>query len=74
MSEETPSKRGEAAWKEQREAVARRNSDAHNRAEGERKQREAAVANAARARVEREAQQLRDLNERIAKQQNTRGG
>ena len=69
MSEETPSVRGDAAWKEQCEAIARRNADAHRRSEGERKQREAAGANAARVVVEREAQQLRDLNKRIAKRQ-----
>ena len=68
MTDESPAKRGEAAWKEQREAVARRNAAAQKRALGERRSRDTAVAAAAREGMDREADQLRDLNARIAKQ------
>jgi len=69
MTEETPAKRGDAAWKEQREAVAKRNADAHKRAIDDQKTRTATVAAAERDAAAREVKQLRDLNERIAKQQ-----
>ena len=67
--EPQPAKTGDAAWKEQRDAISRRNADAHKRAESRRKsktnQREAQV----RADAQRESQQLRDLNAKISKQQ-----
>ena len=69
MSEESPAKRGDAAWKEQREAISRRNADAHKRAEGRRKSRATQLEAQARADAKRESQQLRDLNTRISKQQ-----
>ena len=68
MTEETPAKRGDAAWKEQREAISRRNAEAHKRAQGEKRSRESAVAAAAREGLNREADQLRELNTRIDKQ------
>ena len=69
MTEETPAKTGDAAWKEQREAISRRNAEAHKRALGEKRDRDATVAKSTRAEAEREAQQLRDLNARISKLQ-----
>ena len=67
--EHQPAKTGDAAWKEQRDAISRRNAEAHKRAESRRKsktnQREAQV----RADAQRESQQLRDLNAKISKQQ-----
>jgi hypothetical protein len=60
------------AWKEQREAIARRNSEAQKRAMSVTRARATEVAASARQENERETQQLRDLNERISKQQ-TRG-
>jgi len=69
MSEETPAKRGEAAWKEQRDAISRRNQEAHQRSAGARKDRQSYAASAQRADAERETEQLRKLNERLAKQQ-----
>ena len=69
MSEETPEKRGEAAWKEQRDTISRRNADAHQRAQGARRERAAQAADHAREDAMREAEQLRDLNKRIARQQ-----
>ena len=69
MSEETPPKRGDAAWKEQREAIARRNADAHQRSQGERNAKQTYAQSAARADAVREADQLRKLNDKLAKQQ-----
>ncbi len=69
MTEESPAKRGDAAWKEQREAIARRNADAHKRALEQKRSRASLAAASAREGVDREAQQLRDLNSRISKQQ-----
>jgi hypothetical protein len=69
MTDESQAKRGEAAWKEQREAISRRNAEAHKRAEGRRKSRASQLEAQARAESQRESQQLRDLNTRISKQQ-----
>jgi hypothetical protein len=68
MTEETPAKRGDAAWKEERDAISKRNAEAHKRAQGERRSRDASVAATKRDAVDREAQQLHELNDRIAKQ------
>jgi hypothetical protein len=68
MTEESPAKRGDAAWKEQREAIARRNADAHKRALEQKRTRASLAAVTAREGLDREAQQLRDLNTRISKQ------
>jgi hypothetical protein len=69
MTEETPAKRGEAAWKEQKDSIAQRNADAHKRAQGSKRERATAAAAVARDDADREAKQLRDLNAKIAKQQ-----
>ena len=70
MSEEVREpKRGDAAWKEQRDEISKRNADAHRRSGAAEKQRQARMASTVRADAEREADQLRALNERIAKQQ-----
>ena len=69
MTEETPAKRGEAAWKEQKDSIAQRNADAHKRAQGGKRERASAAAAVARDDADREAKQLRDLNARIEKQQ-----
>ena len=69
MSEESQPKRGDAAWKEEREAISRRNADAHKKALAEKQSRQSATAASERAELDREAQQLRDLNARISKQQ-----
>jgi hypothetical protein len=68
MTEESPAKRGEAAWKVERDAISKRNAEAHKRAQGEQRSRDARSAVAKREEVDREAQQLHELNERIAKQ------
>ena len=67
--EETPAKRGDAAWKEQRDAIARRNADAHQRSQGERTAKASYAATTQRADAVREADQLRKLNDKLAKQQ-----
>ncbi|HEX8065702.1 MAG TPA: hypothetical protein VF520_04155 [Thermoleophilaceae bacterium] len=68
MSEETPAKRGEAAYKEQRDAISKRNADTRKRAKAERESRESVVDARLRADARREAEQLRDLNARIEEQ------
>jgi hypothetical protein len=68
MTEETQAKRGEAAWREQREAISKRNADAHKRGQAERKVRERAAETRDRVQAAREADQLTELNERILKQ------
>lgn len=69
MTEESPAKRGDAAWKEEREAIARRNADAHKRALEKKQTRASMVAASARREHDREAEQLHALNARISKQQ-----
>ena len=69
MSEETQPKRGDAAWKEQRETIARRNADAHQRSQGARRERASVAASTAKDDALREADQLRELNKKIARQQ-----
>ncbi len=69
MTDESPAKSGDAAWKEQREAISRRNAEAHKRALGQKRTRASVAAASARAEMDRESQQLRDLNSRISKQQ-----
>jgi hypothetical protein len=68
MTEETPAKRGDAAWKEQRDAISQRNADAHKRAQGERRSRMTQAAATGRADAEREAKQLRELNAKLERQ------
>jgi hypothetical protein len=69
MPDESPAKRGEAAWKEEREEIARRNAEAHKRALGKKQSRASVVAASTRAENDREAEQLHALNQRISKQQ-----
>ena len=73
MTEEPQAKSGEAAWKEQRDAVSRRNAQAQKRALAGKQSKAAVEAATAREANSREAEQLRDLNDRISKRQ-TRGG
>ena len=67
MTEESPAKRGEAAWKQEREEISKRNAEAHKRAQGEQRAREATIAAHQRDALDREAKQLHELNARIAK-------
>ena len=70
MSEdEKPVKTGDAAWKEQRDEISKRNADAHKKAASERKSRASYAQEAVRADALRESAQLRDLNKRLDKQQ-----
>ena len=69
MTDETPARSGDAAWKEQRDAISRRNAETHKRAQTEKKSREQVIAERDRADVKRESAQLRDLNARIGEQQ-----
>ena len=74
MTEESPAKRGDAAWKEEREAISKRNAEAHKRAQGERRSRDAMVAATQREEVDREAQRLHELNQQIDKRRARRVG
>ena len=65
MTDETTPARGEAAWKEQREGVAKRNAEAHKRGQAERKQRDRSADAKERVYAAREAQQLDELNAQI---------
>jgi hypothetical protein len=67
MTDETPAKTGDAAWKEQRDAVSERNAAARKRAQGDNKVKAAGAAAKVREDAKREAEQLRDLNVQIAK-------
>jgi hypothetical protein len=67
MTEETRGARGEAAYREQREAIASRNADTRKRGKAERELRNRAIAARDREHVESEAEQLRALNDRIQK-------
>ena len=67
MTDEAPAKRGEAAWKDERDAISKRNAEAHRRAQGERRSRDAIVAATKRDELDREAEQLHELNARIDK-------
>jgi hypothetical protein len=67
MTEEMQGKRGEAAWKEQRDAVAKRNAEAHKRGAAERRLKDRAVDARDRVRAAQEAEELQQLNARIAK-------
>ena len=71
--DESPAKRGDAAWKEQREAVSRRNAQAQKRALADKQSKVANQAATAREARGREADQLRDLNARMLKQKGRRG-
>ena len=68
MTDEIEATRGEGAWKEQREAVARRNAETHRRGQAERKVRERSIEARARVRAAREAEELDQLNAQLAKQ------
>jgi hypothetical protein len=67
MPEEGPAKHGDAAWKQEREEISKRNAEAHKRAQAGQRSREASVAANQREALDREAKQLHELNERIAK-------
>ena len=67
MSDETAAKRGDAAWKEQRDAISQRNVDAHKRAQAGRKSRDDVIAERVRDDTLREREQLRELNAQLAK-------
>lgn len=68
MSEEPQPKRGYAAWKEQHDAVARRNEEVSNRAQTEQKSHANVVETRNREHARRERDQLRALNARLDKQ------
>ena len=67
MTDEIQGKRGEAAWREQRDAVAKRNAEAHKRGAAERRLKDRAVDARDRVRAAQEAEELQQLNARIAK-------
>ncbi len=66
MNDKNDEPRGAAAWRAQRDAVAKRNADARKRGQAERKEHEGTAA--ARRRVEdaRENSELEELNAKMA--------
>jgi hypothetical protein len=69
MSDQTKRQRGEAAWKEQREAISRRNVEARRQGRAERENRDKQIAARLRTDAQREADQVRKLNMQIARAQ-----
>lgn len=69
MTDQSKGKRGEAAWREEREAISSRNVEARRRGRAERESREGLRAARLRADAQREAQQLRKLNAEIGSRQ-----
>lgn len=63
----TPDVRGDAAYRQQRDAVAKRNVEAHRRGQAERRSREGAAEQRERIEAAREAAQLDELNAQIKK-------
>jgi hypothetical protein len=69
MTEGTEGARGDAAWKEQRAEIAKRNAETKKRGQAERRSKEHAVESRDRVEAAREAAQLNELNAKIARQQ-----
>ena len=69
MTDEAKVKRGEAAWREQREATSRRNVEARKRARAERESSDNYRAARRSAGAKQEAEQVRKLNAEIARGQ-----
>lgn len=69
MSDGAEVKRGEAAWREQREATSRRNAETRKRGRAEREAREGVRAARRSANADREAEQVRKLNAKLARGQ-----
>jgi hypothetical protein len=67
MSDEANAKRGEAAWREQREATSRRNAQTRRRGHAEREIRENLSAARLSVDAQREAEQIRKLNAQLAR-------
>jgi len=65
--EEQPQKRGQAAWKEHRDAISDRNVQARKRGSAERKVALSRVTELRRAEARREAEQLNVINARLGK-------
>ena len=67
MTDEAPGKRGDAAWKEQREAIAQRNAAARKRAQAGQKSRDGVIHERVREDTRRENEHLRALNAHLEK-------
>jgi hypothetical protein len=68
MTDEAPRKRADAAWQEQRDAIAQRNADVRKRASAERKQHDALTDDGLREAARRERADLEALNAQLDKQ------
>jgi hypothetical protein len=64
---DTEGARGEAAWKEQRAEIARRNAETRKRGQAERRERDGASIARERAESAREGQELDALNAKMEK-------
>ena len=67
--EETPAKTGDAAWREQRDAISKRNAEAHKRAQTEKRAHTTHAQDVTRNDAKRETEQLEALNKKLEKQQ-----
>jgi hypothetical protein len=67
MTDEAPSSRGEAAWKESRSMIAKRNAQAQKNGQAERKSRDLAAETRERALAAREQKELDALNDMLDK-------
>lgn len=68
MSEGTQGARGDAAWREQRAEIAKRNAETKKRGQAERRSKEHAAESRDRVEAAREAAQLNQLNAKLARQ------
>jgi hypothetical protein len=73
MTDEAPRTRGEAAWKENRDAIAKRNAQTRKDGQAERRSRDRAVEVRERALAARELQELDALNDEIDRRRETTG-
>ncbi len=73
MMDENRGSGAEAAWREQRAEIAKRNAEAHGRGQAERESRERAIEARGRIQAVREAAELDELNAQIAKRRSDGG-
>ena len=74
MTQWSETKRGEAAWKEHLEAISTRNAETRKRAKAAQKSRDGEMAAKRRADAKREAEEIRELNARVAKLRGRKSG
>jgi hypothetical protein len=66
-SQEIKATAGDAVWRQHRDEIAKRNAETKKKAQAERESRKGIAGARLRAEAEHEAEQLVELNERLAK-------